>query len=103
DVGGNLLFERQARLWNRGHVGKLRIDLDVAYSEEFLKTPGGRRDGLAQQRVAAGSQIIGVGRRLAGREQARRRRCATDRQQRNDLVGFERRIGAVREVQFIQR
>src|SRR5271165_139002 len=105
DVGRYLLLHRQPGLRNDGDVGELRIDLDMADSEEFLQTPGVGGDGLREKRIAAGSEETAVdvihglrrGQRTCGGG------SAAHGQQRDDVGSLERRIGTVREVQFVDR
>src|SRR5579871_2721821 len=55
DVGRYLLLHRKPGLGNDGHVGKLRIDLDMADTKELLEASGVGRNRLRKQGVASGA------------------------------------------------
>src|SRR5579871_6123012 len=53
DFSGYLLLERKSRLWNRGDVRELRVNLDVADTEKTLKRAIVGSDCLTQESVGS--------------------------------------------------
>ena len=95
DVVRNLLLQRKRSLRIvAGGPHDLRIDGQFAHTEQTLQAARNRADGLPEDGGSAGLFETLLGRRRLLRGDYRiGSRGLTGRQERNDLLKFERRIG----------